>query len=66
MERKLKLNMTAVERTIKLKNTAMSTRFDCVTLPLGGKHGKFKDKYVVYNNIVWFQEHHTKSLVIQF
>lgn len=44
----------------------MSTMLGYITLPLGGKQGKFKDKYVLYNDIVFFQEHHTKSLVIKF
>lgn len=50
----------------KIQSTVMSTMLGYITLPLGGKQGKFKDKYVLYNDIVFFQEHHTKSLVIKF
>lgn len=65
MRRKLKLNMTAIDRVMKFK-TAMSARFGCLAISLEGKQGTFKDKYGVYNNIVLFYEHHTKSLSLFF
>lgn len=58
--KKAKFEYDCCRKNHKTQSTAMSTRFGCITLPLGGKQGKFKDKYAVYNNIVWFQEHHTK------